>query len=946
MSMTVAELEIIIEAKVDQLKRDLLQGEGELKKFGKKAEAEVERAKKAISAKLGELGSSLRSFGTSATVGLTVPLVAAGKTAIDTAARFESLQLGLENLMGSQKAARREWELLRREAMKPGLGFEQAVEASTALQAMGDSADFARRQIAAVARANALVGGSADNFREILRQFSQMRSLGKVTAENLNVILERAPAIAKTLKEVFGTTNGEIIQDAIKNGKLTMSQFIEGMLQGMEALPQAKGSLQNDLDNMMDDIRQAWADLGTELVPLVRETIIPAAQELKHLIAEFRKLPPEVKQNAVNAAVLVAALGPVALAFNGIVTAVRMVVGTGAMVRGWFAMVRTEAVATQATVSTAAASIGGLRAAVAALAALAASPITIMVAVVGSVFGLAYLGTEELKARSDEQTRLNRANYQNAMRGDWVKALRFYDEAIKEGKNAKQAADDATRSLQVFYKLSERNARDTVTGALRQRAPMLPSGGRASAIGAKLPEKPTIPRFNLGSGSGKKSGGEGGHSKPDAPPGLGGWLGDFGDAWAAILPDWEKAQQEAADAAKAHAEELRNLQEQYLRVTGVSEAQLLIWKRETGQIGELTDEQYQERLGMLEMIEAEQYKQSIQGRGLTLYGAIRNAVQQVVEERKKEARQLADAAKSDLESMRRRIDTLNMVSNAGQIEYEITKGKYKDLAPLMKVYLMAQAKELDNAEALKREREQAASIDEDYRRFMADLAREAAALAAHTDDARIAVSLLNEAFAKDPEKLKAAAEAVKQVDALRKKVEEMQQFKDAVLKTFEDLFDDVFNNGFKNFASSLLSGFRQLFLSIAREILMSQVRNAIGGLLGGLFSVGGSGIGGAISAATGGVGLGLGAAFGGGRAIGGDIRPGRVYRVGENGPETIIPTSGGRVLTARQTQESNSGGVVVNIHIHATDAASVIRSQDQIATRAGKAIHRAIQRNT
>lgn len=75
---------------------------------------------------------------------------------------------------------------------------------------------------------------------------------------------------------------------------------------------------------------------------------------------------------------------------------------------------------------------------------------------------------------------------------------------------------------------------------------------------------------------------------------------------------------------------------------------------------------------------------------------------------------------------------------------------------------------------------------------------------------------------------------------------------------------------------------------------------------------------------------------GGARAEGGPVDPGKAYLVGENGPETFVPSAAGTILPDARP------AVVVNVQ--AQDAQSFLKSQSQIAAMLSRALARG-QRN-
>ena len=96
----------------------------------------------------------------------------------------------------------------------------------------------------------------------------------------------------------------------------------------------------------------------------------------------------------------------------------------------------------------------------------------------------------------------------------------------------------------------------------------------------------------------------------------------------------------------------------------------------------------------------------------------------------------------------------------------------------------------------------------------------------------------------------------------------------------------------------MMNSIRDMLLRMLAEKLIQQV-------FGGFGSTGGGGFGGAIASF-----------FGGGRAVGGPVRKGTPYLVGEQGPELIVPRSAGTVVPNGQI---GGQSVVVNIDAREQD---------------------------
>lgn len=220
-----------------------------------KALAQAERQMRGAVARMGQVGTEL-------SLALTAPLGIIGAAALKTAAQFESLQLAMNTTFesvgrGSGEAAA-ELEKLRVAALAPGLDFEQAVKGSVRLQGVGVSAEKARLILEQLGNTLASTGGSADQLDAVTKQFTQIIGKGRLLQEDLSIILENMPGLARVLKDEFGTTSAE----AIRALGVSAEDFINRITDRMATMPRVAGGLTNAFTNAGVAIRQSLATVG------------------------------------------------------------------------------------------------------------------------------------------------------------------------------------------------------------------------------------------------------------------------------------------------------------------------------------------------------------------------------------------------------------------------------------------------------------------------------------------------------------------------------------------------------------------------------------------------------------------------------------------------------------------------------------------------------------
>jgi tape measure domain-containing protein len=258
-----------------------------------------------------KLGEQISQVGQQMTTYVTAPLLGFGAAAVVAAGESDRLEKALVAVTGDAAEAGRQMERLREIARAPGLGFAEAIQASVSLQAVDVDAQTAERAIRLFGNALATTGGTKESFAEVIRQFVQIQSLGKVTAENLNVIKEQAPAIAGALQDAFA---------GVDLTKLPVAQFNDALFAQLEQLGTAAPSLLEPFTNAFDDAKAAAVPFGETVAELVTPVVQDLVAVATQLSAAFAALPADTREVIVVLVGVVAATGPLLVALGAIVT--------------------------------------------------------------------------------------------------------------------------------------------------------------------------------------------------------------------------------------------------------------------------------------------------------------------------------------------------------------------------------------------------------------------------------------------------------------------------------------------------------------------------------------------------------------------------------------------------------------------------------------------------
>jgi tape measure domain-containing protein len=294
--------------------------------------AEFNQKLKSATMKLESFGKKAEQMGRDMTLRVTAPIVGIGTAAVLSFGRLERLGFGMEAVMGSAEAARKEMELLREVAKLPGLGIEEAIQGSVNLQAAGFSAELARASLMGFGNALATVGKGKADLDGVILALTQIAAKGKVMGQELRQLQERLPQIRQIMLQAFGTDSGEEIE---KMG-ISATDFVAMVVQELQKLPPVTGGILNAFENMSDSITLALMDLGDVINETfqLEQVAVQLGEFLQDLVSKFRQLTPEGQKMAIAIAAIAASIGPLlvgvgalSIALSGLGTVITFLTG-------------------------------------------------------------------------------------------------------------------------------------------------------------------------------------------------------------------------------------------------------------------------------------------------------------------------------------------------------------------------------------------------------------------------------------------------------------------------------------------------------------------------------------------------------------------------------------------------------------------------------------------
>ena len=244
-----------------------------------------------------------------------------GRQFIDAAAQIERFRAGLTSVTGSAAEADRQLKRLREVAKLPGLGFPEAVEGSTNLQAAGFSAGQAEESLRAFGNALASVGKGKAELDGVILALSQMAAKGKLSAEEINQIAERVPQIRQVMKDAFGTA----IPKDIEAMGISIDDFVSGVNKSLLKIPPVAQTASNAFENFGDTLNQLRTTIGNMALPAVtrqtgawsdrisqlNEMLMPANERLEAMGSRISTMTTNFKAQNTETETLITRYGEI-----------------------------------------------------------------------------------------------------------------------------------------------------------------------------------------------------------------------------------------------------------------------------------------------------------------------------------------------------------------------------------------------------------------------------------------------------------------------------------------------------------------------------------------------------------------------------------------------------------------------------------------------------------
>lgn len=196
------------------------------------------------------------AIGGAATVAAGAGLGAAGFMAVDD---IEKTRIAFEGLIGDTKTAGLLLEDLKSSAAKTPFELQGLADATQQLLGMGRAVDQVIPDMETIGGVAAVLGRSEEDIKGVVTALGQMAGKGKVTAEELNQIVERLPGFnaRAAIAEARGTDVATAMAD-MEKGLVGADEGVEAILVSMKEFPgaaEAMGKMSETLSGKLSTLK-------------------------------------------------------------------------------------------------------------------------------------------------------------------------------------------------------------------------------------------------------------------------------------------------------------------------------------------------------------------------------------------------------------------------------------------------------------------------------------------------------------------------------------------------------------------------------------------------------------------------------------------------------------------------------------------------------------------
>lgn len=157
---------------------------------------------------------------------LTSKLIEGARAWVDYSSKLENAKIAFSTMLGSVQLADRHLRELQSFALSTPFQFDELIDASQRMQALGFTADQVIPILRDVGNAVAAAGGGSERLDRVTLALAQMQSKGRVATQELNQLAEAGIGGFKILEQATGKTRAELVK-MVEAGEISSKTFLD-----------------------------------------------------------------------------------------------------------------------------------------------------------------------------------------------------------------------------------------------------------------------------------------------------------------------------------------------------------------------------------------------------------------------------------------------------------------------------------------------------------------------------------------------------------------------------------------------------------------------------------------------------------------------------------------------------------------------------------------------
>lgn len=157
---------------------------------------------------------------------LTSKLIEGARAWVDYSSKLENAKIAFSTMLGSVQLADKHLRDLQSFALSTPFQFDELIDASQRMQALGFTADQVIPILRDVGNAVAAAGGGSERLDRVTLALAQMQSKGRVATQELNQLAEAGIGGFKILEQATGKTRAELVK-MVEAGEISSKTFLD-----------------------------------------------------------------------------------------------------------------------------------------------------------------------------------------------------------------------------------------------------------------------------------------------------------------------------------------------------------------------------------------------------------------------------------------------------------------------------------------------------------------------------------------------------------------------------------------------------------------------------------------------------------------------------------------------------------------------------------------------